>query len=188
MADYAFIHIPKNAGQSIEKALKDIPEIDFFGHGVLKEKIINYKKIYILREPVDRFTSAFFYLKTYRNNPNSNFFNNPDELLQALGESDYRASHFMKIHKGYHHVNGGLIKTDWVFHPQSAWIFDPWRIMNFYKLDEEIELLNETLGIDIKISHFNKSNRTDFEYSVSSLNILKDIYKDDFELCAKHII
>ena len=82
MADYAFIHIPKNAGQSIEKALKSVPTIDFFGHGVSKNQIINHKKIFVLREPVDRFTSAFFYLKRYGNNPKNNFFQNNFDTYQ----------------------------------------------------------------------------------------------------------
>lgn len=182
MSEYAFIHIPKNAGQSIERALKNVPEIDFFGHGVPNHRIKDHKRIYVLRDPVDRFTSAFFYLKKYRYNRENNFFENPDELLRALGESDLRADQFMKIHEGFHHVNGEPIKTDWVFHPQSAWIFEPWRVMMFHKLDEEIDLLNETLGVNIKIIHHNKSNRVDFEYSADSLNILHTIYEKDFEL------
>ena len=186
MSEYAFIHIPKNAGQSIERALKTVPNIDFFGHGVSKHQIINHKKIFVLREPVDRFTSAFFYLKRYGNNPKNNFFKNPDELLQAMGESDLRADQFMKIHKNDHSVYGEMIKTDWVFHPQSAWIFDPWRIMIFHRLKEELELLSGILGVDIKIDHVNKSPRTDFEYSESSMNMLKNIYEKDFELYKKH--
>jgi len=186
MADYAFIHIPKNAGQSIERALKNVPAIDFFGHGVSKNQIINHKKIFVLREPVDRFTSAFFYLKRYGKKPKNNFFQNPNELLQAVGESDSRADQFMKIHKYDHPVYGQPIKTDWVFHPQSSWIFYPWKIIMFHRLDEELNSLGEILGVDIKIDHINKSRRTDFKYSEDSINILKNIYKNDFEIYTKY--
>ena len=186
MAEYAFIHIPKNAGTSIERVLKNVPEIDFFGHGVLKPRIKDHKKIYILRDPVDRFTSAFFYLKRFGHNRENDFFKNPDELLQAIGDNDPRANKFMKIHKGNHHVYGQPIPTDWVFHPQSAWIFDPWRIILFHKLEEEIVSLNETIGVDIKINHHNASRRINFEYSNDSIELLQTIYTEDFEIYGKY--
>jgi hypothetical protein len=73
-----------------------------------------------------------------------------------------------------------------VFHPQSAWVFDPWRIMLFHKLDEELESLNETLGVDIKINHHNKSERVDFEYSPFSLSMIHTLYEEDFKLYTKY--
>lgn len=182
MAEYAFIHIPKNAGMSFENKLKDIPEIDYFPHGVLKTKIENHKKIYVMRDPVDRFTSAFFYLRGYKKNKERNYFQTPNELLESLRNLDPRSLEFMKIHDGYHHVHGNRINTDWVFHKQSSWIYDPWKILIFERIHEDLRKLGEELGLDLSIPHINKSVKEDFTYSESDISLLKILYKEDFVL------
>lgn len=186
MAEYAFVHIPKNAGTSVSKIINDIPQIDFFSHWVRKETIKDHKKIFIIREPINRFTSAFFYLKGYKKNKERNFFQTPEELLQALRNLDKRALEFMKVHDGFHFVNGQKILTDWVFHKQSAWVHDPWKIIMYHKLHEGIQELNDLLHIRIELPHANKSKKIDFEYSKDSLDLLKILYREDFELFEKY--
>ena len=180
--EYAYIHIPKTGGISMENALKNIPEIKFFGHGVIFENVKNLKKIFTIREPIDRFTSSFFHLKKYKKNRESNIFENPEQLLQSILNLDVRALEFMKVYDNYHHINGVKITTDWAFAKQTSWIFDPWRILIFENLEEEISRLNNDLNVNIVIPHENKSPRTDFTYSQSSIDLIKLIYKDDFEL------
>jgi hypothetical protein len=180
--EYAYIHIPKNAGLSMEKSIQKIDKIKYFNHDVIFENIKHLKKIYTIREPVDRFSSAFFYLKQYNKNIENNFFQTPDELLKAFLDLDVRAIQFMKVQEHWHTINATLIPTDWVFNKQIDWIFDPFKILIFENLEDEINRLNSELGVNIILHHTNKSEKTDFTYSQDSLDLLRLIYKKDFEL------
>lgn len=187
MNEYAFIHIPKNAGQSFEKAIRDCGKIDFYGHGVLRNKLEETKNIYIIRDPVDRFTSAFFYLSRYERNKMRNYFSTPEELLQAALERDPRSLDFMRIHDNYiHQVNGVNLPTDWVFASQSLWVYRPHIIIMFDDIQEGINRLNEEVGVKIRLPHINRSHRIDFNYSLDSIRLLKLWYKDDFVMYNKY--
>lgn len=176
--EYAFIHIPKNAGMSMCKAIKNIPIIKPFNHFVLFDNIKNLKEIIIIRHPLDRFSSAFFYVKKHYV---KDLYDNPNELIEDILNSNDKANKFLKFHKHYHTVNGQRIDTDWVFHPQTAWVNNPFRVLLFEKLNEDIEKLNDDLQINISLPYINAAERTDFEYFPDSIEYLHIRYKDDFE-------
>lgn len=180
--EYAFIHIPKNAGMSFERALKDSDKIKYFGHSVLFKNIENTKNIYVIRNPIERFTSAFYYLKRYPKHPNSHLFQTPDQLVQALLNLELEdAFKFMMPNKG-HVINGKPISTDWVFAKQTAWLHKPFKYLVYEILEEELVKLNQELGTDIKLPHINKSSKIDFEYSKTSMDYLKVVYSEDIKL------
>jgi hypothetical protein len=179
---YAFIHIPKNGGMSIGNAIKDTVKIKYYGHAVLFKNIRHLKQIIVLRDPIDRFTSAFFYLKQYKKNKSRDIFNNPDELIQGFINFDINSFNFLKIHDGFHHVNGNPINTDWVFHKQSAWVDNPYKILLFESLEDDLDKFGSEIGESLHIPHVNKSKKQPFTYSKSSLDFLNIIYKDDMEL------
>jgi hypothetical protein len=185
--EYAFVHIPKNAGCSIQNAVKDIPNIQHYGHGVQFSKIHHLKKIMVVREPISRFTSAFFYLKTYKKNRENNFFQTPKELVDGMLEFDIRAFNFLKVHDGDHHVNGNRINTDWVFNKQIDWIIDPFKILVYERLDHDIEKLNDETQLGIRLAKVNQSKKVDFEYSDDNIKYLNLIYKKDFEMYNKYV-
>ena len=176
---YAFVHIPKNAGMSMANALINIPNIKSYHHGVIFENIKTFKKIFIVREPIDRFTSAFFYVKKHYV---KNMFNTPEELIESIISNNNIANKFLRFQPYFHRVNGIPINTDWVFHPQSAWIHDPFKILLFEQLDHDISILNREINANIILPKINSSSRIDFKYSDDSINFLKMRYKDDFEL------
>ena len=180
--NYAFIHIPKNAGMSMEKAIKSLNSdtIKFFHHGCLFKNLINYKEIIILRDPIDRFTSAFFYLKNYPKNVNSSF-STPDQLIDGFINFDPEASNFVKVQKHNHSVNGNIINTDWVFHKQSSWIHKPNIVMIYENLDSEIDNLNAILKINLTLPKINSRKRLPFKYSSKHIDFIKLYYAEDFE-------
>jgi hypothetical protein len=182
MVEYSFIHIPKNAGMSFQKALAGKPNIIYRGHGVQFWWLDKTKNIYVVRNPVDRFTSAFFYLKRYEKNKMRDHLNNPEQLIQSLLEFDARALSYMKIQDHYHSINGKPVHTDWVFAKQILWVYKPYKFLLFDDLEQEIEKLNEETGLNIKIPKINASPRVPFEYSERSIEYLKCMYKEDFEL------
>lgn len=180
---HAFIHIPKNAGTSIRKALHNNPTIQYFGHDVRREDVAHLKKIYVIRDPRDRFASAFYYLKNHeRSQAENKVFANPDELLEALASLDPRALRMMRLSDEIHYIDGTPILTDWVFAQQSRWVWDPYALLDFGFLDKDVDYLAEDLGLELGLPHVNKSEREPFTYSVDGLALLKCLYKRDFDL------
>ena len=184
---YAFIHIPKCAGMSMTKSIQQTcpDKIAIFGHGCLLERVNKYKQIIILREPVDRFSSSFFYLRSYKINKDSKF-TTPDQLIDGLLCFDPLAFKFLKVQPHSHHVNGKEINTDWVFHPQSAWVHNPHIVILYEKLQEGIDELNRLLNIDLKLDRINSRKRTKFSYLQRHLDFINIYYRTDFELYDKY--
>jgi hypothetical protein len=180
--EYAFIHIPKNGGMSIRNAIIDTTKIKYCGHGVVFRNIQHLKQIIVLREPIDRFTSAFFYLKQYKKNKSRDLFKSPEDLIQGIIDFDINAFNFMKIHDGYHHVNGIKINTDWVFHKQVGWIDNPYKILLYEHLEEDFSNLCGEIGCEISLPHVNRSSKIDFDYSPQSLDFLNIVYKEDVDI------
>lgn len=179
--EYAFIHIPKCAGFSIKKAIKqhNLP-IAVFDHGVRFKNIPNtLKQLIILREPIDRFTSAFYYV--VNNLAKNSKLKNPNDFLNDLRSGGEESKKVIKPQIGYHQVNGNKIFTDWVYHPQNAWVDNPHTIMFVDTLQEDFD----KLGFNVKLPIVNRSKRIAFEYSLDNLEYLHDWYNLDFTLYNK---
>ena len=181
MHEYAFIHIPKCAGQSFNHAAKkQLPDkIKFFGHGVLFKDIPkNLKQLIIFRDPFDRFASAFFWTK--EGWP----FKDPNEFIYHLtGDNPFNrrlALGLLGVNCGQT-VNGKRIYTNWIFHPQVDWIDNPHKVLMFDTLQRDID----ELGLNLRLPHLNKSTRKTFEYDKKSVSFLKKVYKYDFHFYDK---
>ena len=84
----AFIHIPKNAGWTIKDAIKKNNLNIIYIHHKYSSKISNTEEIVVIRDPIQRFVSAFNYSKTSWKNPIINQFNDVNELVDALMDSN----------------------------------------------------------------------------------------------------
>ena len=163
-----FVHIPKNAGTSIEK---------YFGNGSVriqpnkhadineiktkfKNSYNNYKKFTIIRNPYDKMVSWYFYLK------------------RNLGEN-YNVIEFNKWIKDpskFWHADDPI---SYLKH-QHEWIDDTVKIIKFENLNKELSIFfNEKIILPIT----NKSNRDDYlsYYNKKSLDIVYKKYKEDFK-------
>ena len=163
-----FIHIPKNAGSSIEEyfangSFKIQPNKHADIHEVkLKFKIIydNYRKFTIIRNPYDKMVSWYFYLK------------------RNLGEN-YNIIEFNKWIKDpakFWHADDPVSYLK----PQFEWVDNTVEIIKFENINKE---LNNFFGEIISLSITNKSNRDHYleHYNKESLNIVYERYKEDFE-------
>ena len=178
MSEYAFIHVPKCAGQSVKKALKDKTNIHVFDHGVIFDHIPDYlKQIIIIREPTSRFTSAFFYLKQWYCKDSK--YTNPDMFIRGLIAQQEEASFFLKPQKYFQKVNGQRISSDWVFHAQTAWVDRPYKIL---LQEEDLEQGFREIGLELNIGRLNQSRKQDFIYSNESLEYLWSAYESDYIL------
>ena len=163
-----FVHIPKNAGTSIEK---------YFGNGSVriqpnkhadiheiktkfKNSYNNYKKFTIIRNPYDKMVSWYFYLK------------------RNLGEN-YNVIEFnewIKDPSKFWHADDPI---SYLKH-QHEWVDDTVKIIKFENLNKEI---NKFFKEEIDLPIVNKSNHNHYSdyYNEESLDIIYDRYKEDFE-------
>ena len=163
-----FIHIPKNAGTSIETyfangsvRIQPSKHADIYE---IKRKFKNsykkYKKFTVIRNPYDKMVSWYFYLK------------------KNLGEN-YNVIEFnewIKDPSKFWHADDpvGYLK------PQFEWIDDTVEIIKFENINKE---LNNFFGEIISLPISNKSNRNHYleYYNKESLNIIYNRYKKDFK-------
>ena len=161
-----FIHIPKNAGTSIEEYFgnesvriqpskhADIHEIK----SRFKNSYNNYKKFTIIRNPYDKMVSWYFYLKKYLGNYIVIEFND-----------------WIKDPSKFWHANDPIS----FLKPQYDWIDDTVEIIKFENLNKEI---NSFFNKKINLPVTNKSNHNNYleYYNKQYLDIIYDKYKKDF--------
>ena len=163
-----FIHIPKNAGTSIETLFENnsfniqpgkhdnIHEIKKRFLGVYN----SHRKFTIIRNPYDKMVSWYFYLK------------------RNLG-GNYNVIDFnewIKDPSKFWHADDPVCFLD----PQHTWVDETVEIIKYENLNKE---LNEFFGEEIDLPVTNKSDHKHYlnYYNNESLDIIYDRYKKDFE-------
>ena len=162
-----FIHIPKNAGTSIETLFANKSfQIQPGKHDDIHQIKINFKEVYnsyrkftIIRNPYDKMVSWYFYLKRNLGDYNVIEFNDWIKDPSKFWHADDPIS-FLK--------------------PQCDWIDNTVEIIKFENLDNE---LNKFFNKKINLPIINKSNHNYYleYYNDESLNIIYNKYKEDFE-------
>lgn len=177
MNEYAFIHIPKCAGMSIKKAIENNPKFRIFDHGVIFNNIPkDLKQVIVIREPTERFTSAFFYVtQHYAKNTK---YKDPEMFIQAVLEGQRETCTVWRPQPHFHTLNGHRIATDWVFQPQTDWVDNPHKIILMENLDQGFR----ELGVELNTGRVNQSRKREFKYSNSSLQYLWRNYERDYLL------
>jgi len=163
-----FIHIPKNAGTSIEAffannsfRIQPNKHADIFEiKRKFKNSYNNYRKFTIIRNPYDKMVSWYFYLK------------------RNLGENHnvVKFNEWIKDPTKLWHIEDPISYLK----PQHEWIDETVEILRFENLNKE---LNKFFGIEIELPITNKSNHNHYldYYNEESLNIIYNKYKKDFE-------
>ena len=187
MRNLLFVHVPKNAGTSIEKHCN----MRYSGHhswNIYKENFpyewSNYSSFAIIRDPIDRFISCYRYAKMEKSYWHSSIKNDssihgkhPDYLITKLLD----INSFIEIIYLYR-IN--LMHPGWF--PQYRWISDGKSIM----VDKIIqyENLNSELKM-IGISNLPNLNITrgsdDIYISEDNIKIIKELYIKDYEIIDK---
>jgi len=181
-----FVHIPKTAGKSI---LTVLLEQDSCGHiPVLDYRIFDrykfetYFKFAFVRNPWDRFLSAYTYLKkggisSYDKIWSKTYLSNYEDFESfVLDLQDITIA--KKIIKGVH------------FRPQYDFVCDyKFNIkVNFIgkmeNIDDDFEYVANKLGKIVKIPHLNKSVHKDYRdlYSHKMKQIVYNLYEKDIKI------
>ena len=180
-----FIKIPKTAGTSITKALFNTGS----GHAMSEhyeifgpEKFNSYFKFAFVRNPWDRFLSAYIYLKQGGDNSvdrnwadiHLSKFDNFEDFVLSLKDKKQaqKILEWMHFAPQYlyvcdHKMN---IKVDFIGH--------------FENINSDFNYVKEKLGINGSLKHFRKSKRGNYEeyYTQQTQEIVAYLYKEDIKI------
>ncbi len=182
-----FIHIPKTAGVSVCNAIYGTDQL--FGHapasGWREQDRKRYERLFVfsfMREPTERFFSAFYYLRgSALTQKDKDFsakvlapFDTPDALLDAMINDRFLRARVMS----------------WVhFTPQSWYLTDQdgkllvdyiGRVETF---DESMSEIAMRLGKEYTPTHANTSKRPKkLSLSEKSQELINRLYREDFAL------
>jgi len=186
-----FIHIPKNAGTSIETFFLNSnfniqPEKHTTIHEIKRKfpEIYNsYRKFTIIRNPYDRIISWYFYLKENAENLMGS------DIPTLMSEPSLSSSAIKPITM----IDVEFI--EWIkkpfkfwpqppfshyLDPQHIWLDKTVMILKYENLKKE---LNEFFEKEINLPITNKTKHDHYSnyYNRESLDIINDRYKEDFE-------
>lgn len=194
----SFIHIPKNAGTSVIRAIVDnkLP-IRFSGHPY-PAKLAD-EEIVVLRSPVSRFISAFYYGQKYWSNQVNKQFANANELATSAGDPDHPKHALAWIELGnlpehlllrngqatpQHTIASRVIEYCWVYEPQSSWMINkPRHVLRYRHLAEDFAALVARMGLPWPggFPRLNQSDGGAERLSADAIAFLERLYRSDFE-------
>ena len=177
-----FIHIPKNAGTSIENLFGG--DNTGFHHddiNVIKEKFPEkyntYRKFTVIRNPYDRMVSWYFYLKNeclQSGLPLEKAF--PCNFIQWVKDpyGSLYAKQKLNIYKNGKDINMGYLDPQYTFLDKDV------VVLKYENLNND---LNNFFKKEIKLPIKNSTNHEYYlnYYNKYALNVVYDIYKEDFK-------
>lgn len=172
---FIFLHIPKAAGTSIMKSLKKVPgneshwlantkheTLAEFHKNIeqrrtLKDKLlrktpVDYFTFGFVRNPWDRMSSFYRYLVEKRPKKEIDTVTSFKDFLEQAGSGVEWTQNLysMKSQLDYFTLPDGTMNIDYLGH--------------FEYLPEDLEQISKQIGVQIKLSHHNKSTNTGLDY------------------------
>ena len=209
-AKYRFVHIPKTGGTAMNiwidqqhkiNLCKEIRTTHTHILNTYDAKIQGFKPFTIIRHPIDRFISSFYYWKKgsadiegWRRTADwetGNEIDTPDDLIKILKNTQH------PLHKKINHAiaSRDQYTQRWHFLPQSAWInehINPIIICYDSKnLASNIQKVFDDLKINCPIHNMTVLNKSltpkqKPQLNQESIQWIHHIYKEDFILWEQH--
>lgn len=178
-----FIHVPKAAGVSVNKAIYGKPLGHFYADEIKATCPHVYNtafKFSVVRHPIDRLYSAFNFSKT-----------GGTSVMRMKNSEYYVDNPYFKSFESFVYnwlTKQDLKSIDHVFRPQYLYLFDKGDnllVDAFYKL-EEIEdyyhEISQNIGRSFSLGRHNISQKESYEVSSELRSFIYKIYIKDFEL------
>ncbi|MDP2564800.1 sulfotransferase family 2 domain-containing protein [Pseudoalteromonas marina] len=188
-----FVHVPKAAGNGITQSLFSLPSTGHYFLQKYKEddydKFCNYKKFTVVRNPWDRFVSAFHYLHSDKGGMGVWDNDFKDNFLKGIPDFKSFINHMIHDEKFKRDV---LAWTHFI--PQSYFLTLPSDnslqnfdcICRFENLNADFESLKKILGKpEAQLAVINKSKHQhykDYYTEQYMIDFISEIYKDDILL------
>jgi chondroitin 4-sulfotransferase 11 len=174
-----FVHIPKCAGMSIDRAFnyRHNHECHQHPHNYPEWKNPEYYKFTIVRNPYDRLVSAYSFLKTESQKKKSlqdliPLTKNFDIFLREYISKLYTYPVFKSPR--YQHIR-----------PQMYWMSDGYDFIGrFENIKTDFEIVCERIGLKKKkLKHRNKTKHRHYiqYYTPETIKIVQRIYKEDLD-------
>lgn len=171
-----FVHIPKTGGSSIRELL-GLP-IGDYSHPTAKEyekafpeEWGRFYKFAVVRNPWDRFVSAYFYnLSIAERIPNR-----IRRQIKRYGKD------FCGFVRDYGPKKEFLLSSSAAFRPQNDWLHGLDRIGRFEELDTFARELSSTLNLRGELPHQNASNRESYQayFDDETAALVGNLYEED---------
>lgn len=179
----AFVHIPKTGGQSITKMLEEAElgckhegsfELDHLTMSAILERVNlnSYFKFAIVRNPLDRLVSEYHFSKRYRPYlPNTDHYRF-SRYVRAISKLD--------INGLPHNMVNHLYKQKDFLYKDNNLLVD--YVGRFETLKESIDYVSKKLNIKLTLPHVNKSCRKCVDFDSKTLELVRNLYKEDYEI------
>lgn len=178
-----FIHVPKAAGVSVNKAIYGSSLGHFYAKDIQSMYPKTFNDIYtfsVVRHPIDRLYSAYCFSRKGGTNEMGmhnykNYICNPDFIS------------FERFIRGWL-IDQDLKKIDGVFRPQYLYLYDKKNnllVNDVYKLEDienYFDEISKKLGRPFSIGHHNKSEKEKINISTDLKELIYKLYNKDFEL------
>ncbi len=180
---HSFIHIPKNCGHSIKKLIKNgqLKNFDILGHEKDPFGTSPETSMIILRDPIDRFISAFYYSKQYYPECVLSLdaeIQTPSELVKRLIVGDEYL-----ISSKHHSIGNLKLGISWVWTPQHCWYNGAKYVLFHHNLENDFsDFLRVTNRPFVKLPHLNRSKHIDTHLEDDEILYLKERYEKDYKL------
>jgi hypothetical protein len=177
-----FIHIPKTGGSSIRKKLP--LDVNVIGHNLRHPSFQLYRKnkedfvFAFVRDPLDRFISAFNYLQQGGRNEHDNmdaYYSGAKALsIEEFAEKRLQGVAAWQIHL--------LPQTFWLQHAQADYIG------RFENLSEDFQRVCWVKGIDAGYLDIQNRSKKQDEIDVKRMQrYVHKVYEEDYEFIEKYV-
>jgi hypothetical protein len=191
---FAFVHIPKNAGTSINRSL-GIPCVGHHTAAALRrvlgkayDELLSFA---VVRNPWDRFVSNYFYARMpeslyHSTMPGSEKARNIyyDMLTNASLLDCARLLAEGKFDTDHQHWNHWRPQTYWLRGDDGRTLVK--RLIRFEQLERDLDALGKELGIRFDVPHLNRTDRPTRSYAQlldrETAKLVADYYRSDIEM------
>jgi hypothetical protein len=184
-----FVHIPKNCGTSIKRLIYKglLPNVNHHDHGYDPMMLDPENTMFILRDPIDRFISAFYYSELYPNCPlmkSRDFIKTPSDLVRAL-MGDPKNEYL--ISSEHHEIGKNRLGISWVWTPQHYWDNGAKYVLFHDNLKQDFKDFLEVTGRPlVDLPKMNPSNRRYDFLEDDDVDYIMTRYKKDYDIINKY--